>query len=376
MTVASLMFATSFPIAFTDHLVSNEKGSPTPPVTPVSGLETRIGSTGDIPVGLGLKLWESPANIYLMYAGNIEDARKILDMVELAIQQEDYSRDINQRIKCAIKQAGLAASFIIVYLSPRGRVSFCASEQAKHYLGSQFRRVVMIGSGKEPLVRMINKVSGYLKSPLPSIKKAPLEHIGRAINNALSVVAQSTRDYMKGDRSLFAAHSTGGVFTISYFLGLYWLDEQPPAYLENSLCQIFTECEGEQVYLTRLIITRRQHKSQHMDVYVFEGKHPLVLGEKVLELPLQQFSHTQIANFRRHSSIGPMSPLSEDFPLFQVITYATAQVTGGRLETQNVDFNGELAITLSNGKNTLRLEQHRDIVAKLWKRCGKHDDLG
>lgn len=368
MTVASLMFATSFPIAFTDHLVSNSVGTPTPPVTPISGVETRKGVNGDIPVGLGLKLWESKADIYLLYAGSIHDANQILGLIELALQQQDYCGKINQQIEDSVERLGLNASYIVVYLSRRDRVSFYHSKQARSFIGEYFRRVVMIGSGKQTLEQVINKVSSHLTVPVPDIKTDLTGHVFQSIASALQVVAHSTLDYMNDQKSSFADHSTGGYFCISYFLNLYWREKQPPAFLENSLCQIFTECDKRQAYLTRLIVSQRLPGLDYMDVYVFEGRHPLTLKESVIDLALQGFSHSRIANIRRNSTHGPMSPLAQRLDFFQVITYASLALNGGQARTHTVEFSGAVAVDLNNTPQAIQLTLHRPILKTLWAR--------
>ncbi|WP_455884911.1 hypothetical protein [Pseudomonas spelaei] len=371
MTVASLMFATSFPIAFTDHLVSNTIGTLIPPITPISGAETRVGVNGDIPVGLGLKLWESRADVHLLYAGSIVDANKILDMIELALQRETYSRKINQQIKRFVAQSGLNASFIVVYLSHRGRVSFCSSDEAQHYIDKHFRRVVMIGSGKPALVQIINTVSGQLKAPLPSLEHDQTGHVFQAIARSLAVVARSTIDYMSGSASSFAAQSTGGYFCISYFLDLYWRDQAPPAFLDNSLCQIFTEADVDQIYLTRLIVSQRSPGLGYMDVFVFVGRQPISLNDTVISLPLSSFSHTSIANVRKQSTHNPMDPLGRRLDLFQIIAYAALPMNGRITRTHTVEFSAAVAVDLTDTHQAIELTLHRPLIAKLWARLLK-----
>ena len=224
MTVAALLFADTFPIGFTDNLISSA-GDGAAIDTPITPAESRPGLDGFRPAGLAKKHWKSEhANHYVLYAGVVKDALSLFAFIEGQTAYAGYDEATHSRVVERATADRLQVSFIVVTVDRDNRVSH-------HYHHStvfdhrKFGRVVVIGSGKEALLQLLDRV--------PALDLAADADPHRMLLNALVLAGAAADDYVSA-RSNFAALSTGGHFPLVYFPELYgWNETSLPAILEG-----------------------------------------------------------------------------------------------------------------------------------------------
>ncbi|MGH2419047.1 hypothetical protein EJ576_29415 [Pseudomonas sp. C 49-2] len=325
MTVAALLFGETFPIAITDNLISSNHVPEASPTTPLTGQEARPAADGSTyPAGMASKVWESPLDVHMLYAGAVGHAQLIFTKVQQAAEYDDsYSLKRHKNIVQDAINDGLAASFIVVDLR-EGHIHHAGHPdwQTECRNGS-FGKALVIGSGRHALLQVMNRLSTeQIAKTLPCFECELEKHVCTAVANALLIIANASVEYMS-PHSEFARQSTGGLFTLSFFPGLYgWTqDDLPPAYLNNRLCQMFTQRDGDTLYLKRLILTLKPIGSEFLEVIVFDGSLALNIDSCTLTLKFKDLSLSRIAAVRNDSTVEPMTCLTEALDVYQTITY-------------------------------------------------------
>lgn len=222
MTVAALLFAEAFPIVITDHLISSNYTPPVPVTTALTDAESRVGDKGYTPTGMAVKLWHGPGDLYMLYAGKVDDAQKILKEVSARVLYKPYTIQSHEDVTLWADSSRLEASFIVVYQDVDGFIHHM-SHGARIYDSPCFGRILIIGSGETPLTASIHHVEKYLPSLPVDFDKFTEEYVDTAVVNALALQARSSVEYMK-ENSNFAYKSIWG--TIRAFLSskVLWLE--------------------------------------------------------------------------------------------------------------------------------------------------------
>lgn len=236
MTVAALLFAKTFPIVITDHLISSKILPEAPVNTALTDTELRESDSGEVPVGMAAKVWHVDNKMYMIYAGSVAHAQLIRDKVRAKTTYAPYSEEIHKDITDWADASHLKASFILIFLGTDGYIHYMG-HGARIHSTPHFGDVLIIGTGEKPLLESILKAAESIQAKPPIA-----DEIQMAMSSAVAVQANATVGYMNF-RSEFASKATGGLFALSYLPKCYGWSEKtpPPSHAQNRVCELFTE---------------------------------------------------------------------------------------------------------------------------------------
>ena len=381
MTVAALLFGETFPIAITDNLISSNHMPEASPTTPLTGQEARPSTDGTAyPAGLASKVWESPIGVHMLYAGTVDHAQQIFTKVlRVAEYEGSYSLERHKNIVQDAISDGLAASFIVVDLREDHIHHAGHPDWQTECRNGSFGKALVIGSGRHALLQVMNRLSTkQIAVTVPCFESELEKHVCTAVANALLIIANASVEYMR-PHSEFARQSTGGLFTLSFFPGLYgWTQGNlPPAYLNNRLCQIFTQCDADTLYLKRLVLTLKPIGSECLEVIVFNGSLALDIDSCTLTLKLKELSLSRIAAIRDESTVQPMTRLTGALDVYQTITYGQFPSTSEAepLTRKSVVFDSRRPVlTLMNDPVTpdaICITFKHSLFANIWAKLNR-----
>ena len=369
MTVAALLFAKTFPIVITDHLISREGASGTPVDTALTDAESRASDSGHIPVGMAAKMWHVRDSMYMVYAGTVAHAQQICEKIAAKTTYEAYSSTVHADVVTWAEVTNLKASFILIFLGDDGFVTYY-SHGARRIHNDFFGEVLIIGSGSEPLARSIEAVCTYA-DPLPSdFDLQVLAYVHRAMANATALQAGATVDYTKAN-SAYASKATGGLFALSYLPKCYgWSDSTlPPGHLQNRTCELFTESRGGGIYLNRAVISSRTIDEEPLKALVYRDSKQSLLNIEELNLLLahEDWSDFHIAQMRSETTILPLEGLSEAQDVYAVIVYIKIKMKQGSYYVHKVFHQtGESLINISDTGTNLNLSFSAPLLRQAW----------
>ncbi|MFS0827097.1 hypothetical protein [Pseudomonas phoenicis] len=378
MTVAALLFAETFPIVITDHLISSNYTPPVPVTTALTDAESRVGDKGYTPTGMAVKLWHGPGDLYMLYAGKVDDAQRILKEVSARVLYKPYTIQNHEDVTLWADSNRLEASFIVVYQDVDGLIHHM-SHGARVYQSPYLGRVLIIGSGEIPLTTSIHHVEKYLLSLPADFDKFTAKYVDTAMVNALALQARSSVDYMK-ENSNFANKSTGGLFALSYLPKCYgWSDSSPPPErLQHRVCELFTYNVGSDIYLSRAVIAFRDVDEEELNTLVYRENIPRVMSLSQADLLWEQGDLTRhrIAQLRDDSITEPFKGLAKALNIHQVIVYATITVSGKKGYHHKIFHLGPRPLLqVTNDAAGLRLTLSRLMVGEVWNKVKAQHSL-
>lgn len=318
MTVAALLFSTSIPVVITDHLISTEHSGTEPSSlkTPLVSQESRSGLQNYRPVGLSKKLWKHSDNTYMLYAGIVDDAKKLFEYLKTKlVYVVEYSDEIHNDLVHFVDTNRLNVSFIIVCKKQDGFIHHFYHSAENSNLAI-FGNIIAVGSGAKPLTELLDI---HHVAKLPTSDQMP-EHLYAVMLNSLRALAILTLDYMKHNSKL-AEKSTGGLFDITYLPTLYGYDvwEKTHKYFTSGICQIFTEVLSEKTIITRLVISQPTEEATTQTI-VFTGERELN-GSDEFEFNLNELDITYVGSTRGETVESyNMSPINIECN--QVVVYS------------------------------------------------------
>lgn len=371
MTVAALLFAKTFPIVITDHLISTSYTPATPVSTVLTDVESRVSDRGKTPVGMAAKVWHVENDMYMIYAGTVAHALQIRDKVKAKIVYTSYCESIHNDITVWADAENLKASFILVFLGADGFVHHM-SHGARTYQCPYFGDVLIIGTGEDPMLKSFNQVARYIQ-PLPINFQSPTAaDIQRAMANAVALQANATVEYMKS-RSEYASKATGGLFALSYLPKCYgWSSQKPPpGHVQNRVCELFTERRGSKMYLNRAVISSRTIDDEPLDALVYRDseKCALDLNESAVLLSHGDWVNHHIAQKRADTVVRPFAGFEGVQDIHAVIVYAQFR-SGPRTGYLHQVFHqsGTPLMRVSDDGTKLQLAFTHPMLREVWKR--------
>lgn len=371
MTVAALLFAKTFPIVITDHLISREGASGAPMDTALTDAESRVSDTGHIPVGMAAKMWHVRDSMYMVYAGTVTHAQQICEKIAAKTAYTSYSASVHDDVVTWVEASNLHASFILIFLGDDGFVNYY-SHGARNAHNDWFGEVLIIGSGCEPLGRSIEAACTYA-DPLPSnFETQTVAYVQQAMANATALQAGATVDYTKAN-SAYANKATGGLFALSYLPRCYrWSDTTPPpGHFQNRTCELFTESRDAGIYLNRAVISSRTIDEEPLKALVYrDSEHSaLNLDELNLLLAHEDWSNFHIAQMRSETTILPLEGLAAAQDVYAVIIYIKIQKERGSWYAHAVFHKiGESLINISDTGTQLKLSFALPLLRQAWEK--------
>lgn len=183
------------------------------------------------------------------------------------------------------------------------------SRRARSYQSPLFGDVLIIGSGEGALTKSIEEVTKHVQ-PLPDRALQPtFGSLQLDIAHAIALQARASVEYM-GTKSEFASQATGGLFALSYLPRCYgWSeDTPPPGFVQNRVCELFTERRGSQVYLNRVVISSRAIDEEPLNVLVYRNstQRALRLSDLTVSLPQSDWETHRIAQRRADTVVSPL----------------------------------------------------------------------
>ena len=370
MTVATLLFGDSFPIAVTDCLISAQNVVASTIYTPITISETRPGSNGYVPIGLAKKQWLSVyRNHYILFSGTVNDAEALAKYIDgkLAYEEKFYDDDLHQQAVELVTRDKLNVAFIVVSKSQDHYISHYY-HAASLIQKKPFGQIVIIGSGTSELIRATKSLVQHLPpSALNFDAKAP-EAIGGYMLLALSLVGQLTLDYANPTSNL-ARDSTGGNFHITYFPELYgWSKaDLPPPLLCGSM-QIWLRLEGHSVYLDQFIWSSSPLGDSPIQILSYRGN-SLVLTADSVDIPEKDIGGANLGDRLRDAEIFSGFQCS-DIEAFQLVVHITSTNGGGSIKRSFLPFASQTICFASlkrNVYNKLQLHLARDVMQNVRK---------
>jgi hypothetical protein len=346
MTVAVLLFAHTIPVVITDSLISATDVPKHEIDTPLTSSETREGLGGYVPVGIAQKMWHSQ-NLVFLYAGIVEDADRLFKFLNNKMHYGEpvYTDEVHADITRYVEDNGLRISFIVICNGLDGFIHHYGYNVI-HAEGPLFGRCLMIGTGKEPLLALLDKIDG---TPLPPSNDLSNEHISLVFLNALRALATVTNDYMKNE-SLLAIKSTGAFFNLSYLPELYGFEPTKiPSIIASGICQIFLNIVGDRLFIKRVVISRQIFGQGTTDVILMNQDILIKAAYQELHLPADTLKIVTIGMKRTESSWKEFVP-RDCYGVNSVIVYverALSDKPGNIARKKKILLNDPPILTIS-----------------------------
>ena len=271
MTICILVHPDTFPVVITDNLISN-KGNQESISTPLVDNEGRRGIQDTRPAGVANKVWflnidnDNKTFMYLIYSGTVKLVQELEQYIYSKLSYSNiYSisfEDIKSfcEEKCSLNPEQIL-SVILLYKDNKDYISYDSfnAHPMCNITNINNNKCLYIGSGGDCFKEIILKkerIQELLSNEYTDDNC--LAAIENSILTGMEIIAELTKDYMRGQDSLFAKKSCGALYHMYCLPKLYGIDNQDTcSYVKKGLGQLFIDYDElkREYILTRILIT-------------------------------------------------------------------------------------------------------------------------
>lgn len=352
MTICTLLFTDTFPIAITDNLISNKLGDDELS-TPISGKENRIGFEGYKPAGIANKVWKVSigdkleSTYYMMYSGNIEHAKKLSDYIKSKLSYQTVDEINTEDIENYITQNQLDIGVILVYMDKDGYFSHYYVNANRHI----YQPIILsIGSGRDELACVLQRIYDRHYNFISEIS---LLDIHKKIGLSLLVISYLTSDYLYlGNYSSFAKKSCGALYHNYTFPKLYYDSiNNIPNYIKNGCCQIFIDfCYIQnKFFIKRLVHTKQCYKTEDVISTVIETNQEVPKSDNNEIILEASYTSSKVYIIKNYKDDIEIIQGLDSFSASQLILYASI----GNEHTRTIHYFTEDDIIFCSAKNSI-----------------------
>lgn len=271
MTICILVHPDTFPVVITDNLISNN-GNQESISTPLVDNERRRGVQDTRPAGVANKVWflnidnDNKTFMYLIYSGTVKLVQELEQYIYSKLSYSNIYDISFEDIKsfCEEKYSlnpEQILSVIILYKDNKNYISYDSfnAHSICNITNRDNNKCLYIGSGgdcfKETILKK-EKIQELLSKEYTDDNC--LVAIENSILTGMEIIAELTKDYMRGQDSLFAKKSCGALYHMYCLPKLYGINNQDNcSYIKKGLGQLFIDYDElkREYILTKILIT-------------------------------------------------------------------------------------------------------------------------